>query len=79
MHHTPQLLDSGTFWLSDTPHVAGSSLSGKYPRISTWAQLQQGSAKPFFVFNTHIDHTSDAVRVQQVTVLLDRIQHIAGT
>ena len=57
-------LESGTFWLSDTPGVPGStSWSNTITRICTWARfsdLQTG--KTFFLFNLHLDHRSQQSR-----------------
>lgn len=75
-----ELVDSGTFWLSDTPDVQGSYLEGcLYPRICTWAHLRDRvTGKEFVHFNTHLDHLggSDgrALRKQQIIVILKFLQ-----
>ncbi len=48
-------IEQGTFWHSDTPDEPASITWGnKYPRITTWAILEQRKdAKRFFVMNTH--------------------------
>lgn len=76
-----QCLASGTFWLSDTPHQAGSKLkSSSLPRICTWAKLEDKDVEnsTFCVFNTHLDHASGDARRQQTQILLQQIRHIAG-
>lgn len=71
-----ELVDSGTFWLSDTPEVEGSYLEGcLYPRICTWAHLRdRATGKEFVHFNTHLDHLSGSdgrsLRKQQIIVIL---------
>ncbi|MBQ9552189.1 MAG: endonuclease/exonuclease/phosphatase family protein [Clostridia bacterium] len=74
------LLDSGTFWLSKTPDVAGSSDWGSANiRICTWAILQNKETKQTYVhFNTHLDHVSDEARTNQMRVLLEQMKSIAG-
>ncbi|MBQ6708457.1 MAG: endonuclease/exonuclease/phosphatase family protein [Clostridia bacterium] len=65
------LLDSGTFWLSDTPDVYGSKyeFSGCV-RICTWALLQNKETNESFVhMNTHLDHVSKEARIKQLEVL----------
>lgn len=66
------LLDSGTIWLSDTPEVAGSKDSAsKYPRVLTWATLQDKENEKVFSFvNTHLDLTDEAINAQAERVLL---------
>ncbi len=78
-----ELVDSGTFWLSDTPDVAGSALSGvNYPRICTWAHLRDRVTGLEYVhLNTHLDHngnndssTGKKLREAQFTVILKFMQ-----
>lgn len=60
-----ELTESGDFWLSDTPAVAGSSTWGnRIPRIATWARLQHKTGVRWFVLNTHLDHQSEEARVR---------------
>ena len=53
-----ELIDSGTFWLSDTPDVPGSYLENvNYPRICTWVLLRdRATGNEFVHMNTHLDH-----------------------
>ncbi|MCA9272217.1 MAG: nuclear transport factor 2 family protein [Phycisphaerales bacterium] len=73
-----RLLQSGTFWFSETPDVPGSkSYGNSIPRICTWAYFtpyQASNPRPFMVANVHLDHQSDESRLksmQQVRKLLD--------
>lgn len=52
------VLDSGYFWLSETPEVAGSKgWDGACERIASWVKLQDKvSDKEYFALNTHLDH-----------------------
>lgn len=57
------LLDHGTFWLSDSPELPGSMTWGnQFPRIVTWARLRDGRGETFHVLNTHWDHESQNAR-----------------
>lgn len=56
------LLDSGTFWLSATPNVPGSTVWGNgvadsgHPRICSWALLKDRTSGGVFCFaSTHLD------------------------
>lgn len=67
------LIESGTFWLSDTPEeVASTSWGNSITRICTWARfMQNDSGKTFYHFNTHFDHQSQPSR-EKSAVLIDR-------
>jgi len=76
-----EMLDKGTFWLSNEVHTPGSKFpSSRLPRICTWVKLREKSKENsiFFVFNTHLDHMSRLAKEQQSTVLLQQVQNIAG-
>ena len=74
--------EHGTFWLSETPDVAGSkSWDSSLPRIATFARLIERSeglpvgrrSRALYVFNVHLDHQGAKARVEQMKVVLDRI------
>ena len=74
-------LQSGTFWLSETPSVAGSkSWDAAITRIVTWARFRdRRTSTEFFAFNTHFDHLGREARRQSARLLLERIHQMAGT
>jgi endonuclease/exonuclease/phosphatase family metal-dependent hydrolase len=49
------LIRTRTFWLSDTPEVAGTKAWGaNLPRIVTWVELsEKTTSEHFYFFNTH--------------------------
>ncbi|MHC4354659.1 MAG: endonuclease/exonuclease/phosphatase family protein [Planctomycetota bacterium] len=67
--------EAGTFWLSDTPDVAGSNTWGSAcVRICTWARLiENDSGKAFYIFNTHLDHRSQPSREKSAVLIARRI------
>ena len=78
-----KLLDSCTFWLSDTPDVVGSRFEGaSLPRICTWGRFRGldseysdlGEFINFYVFNTHLDHQHRSIRKKQACVILNFMQ-----
>lgn len=76
-----QEVDSGTFWLSDTPDVPSKFEGQALPRICTWVHLQplDGSA-PFYLFNTHFTHLNlPEVRAESAQLILDRMAELGGT
>ena len=81
-----ELVDSGTFWLSDTPDAYGSAFPDvNCVRIATWVKLRSKATGNIFVHvNTHLDHngkndsdTAKAIRIRQTEVLL-RFVHSLG-
>lgn len=72
------LLDSGCFWLSETPEVIGSKgWDGACERIASWAKLEDKvSGKIFFVLNTHLDHVGAVARLEGVNLILDKVEEL---
>ena len=75
-----EVLAESTFWLSETPAVAGSrSWDAALPRIVTWAKLRdRRDGTAFHLFNTHFDHLGEAARRESARLLLRKIAEIAG-
>jgi endonuclease/exonuclease/phosphatase family metal-dependent hydrolase len=66
------LLDSGNFWLTSTPDKVSRVTGAKCNRICTWALLRDKLTGEVFVMaNTHLDHSTDAVRFLQIQYLFD--------
>ena len=76
-----ELVDSGTFWLSNTPDVPGSKFeASQYIRICTWAHLRDRvTGNEYVHINTHLDNLGGSdgrsLRKQQFTVILRFMQH----
>jgi endonuclease/exonuclease/phosphatase family metal-dependent hydrolase len=75
-----QLLQSATFWLSETPAVAGSKgWDAAITRIVTWAKFKDRKTKKiFFHFNTHFDHMGEIARRESAKMVLQKVKEIAG-
>lgn len=70
-----ELLDSGTFWLSDTPDVVSTHWGHHHYRICTWAHLRDAATgRALYVFNTHFDHQSQRARVNSAALIRRRIR-----
>lgn len=73
------LLDSGTFWLSETPETPGSKgWDGACERLATWVLLRDGDGPEFLFINTHLDHVGELARREGVSLLLERIDRLRG-
>jgi endonuclease/exonuclease/phosphatase family metal-dependent hydrolase len=69
------VLDTGTFWFSETPDLPGTCDWGnRVPRICTWVVLQEKKKQyGFYLYNLHLDHRSSKSRRKSVLLLIDRI------
>ena len=73
------LLDSGTFWLSETPEVVGSlGWDGACERITTWVVLRDRDGRELFFIDTHLDHVGQVARDEGVSLLMKRIETLSG-
>jgi endonuclease/exonuclease/phosphatase family metal-dependent hydrolase len=74
------VFESGTFWLSQTPEVAGSKgWDASYPRVVTWGRFRDlKSKKTFFVFNTHFDHMGKEARRESAKFLLRKVKALSN-
>ena len=73
------LLDSGTFWLSETPEVVGSlGWDGACERIATWVVLRDRDGRELFFIDTHLDHVGQVARDEGVSMLMKRIETLSG-
>ena len=74
-----QLLDSGYFWLSQTPDTPSKGWDATCcNRICTWVKLQH-KRTIFYVFNTHFDHEGALAQQQSADLVLQKINSIAQT
>ena len=68
-----ELLDSGTFWLSDTPDKMSKYEESDEYRITTFVKLKDKSTGiTIAVYNTHPDWTSVEARIKQLSVTAER-------
>ena len=69
-----ELVDKGSFWLSETPEVMSKSWGAQYNRVCSYVILtDKTSGEDFVVFNTHLSHVSDEARINGIKVVLDKI------
>lgn len=75
-----KLLDSGDFWLSETPDVPGKGWDAKCcNRICSWGKFKdKKSGKEFYFFNVHFDHEGVIARIESGKLMIKKIKEIAG-
>ncbi|HEY6643733.1 MAG TPA: endonuclease/exonuclease/phosphatase family protein [Povalibacter sp.] len=75
-----RVLDSGNFWLSDTPEIAGSRSWGNlYPRLVTWARFERiADGATFTAYNTHLPYRDEdeAARVRGADLIGARLEKL---
>ena len=67
--------EQGTFWLSETPDIPGSTSWGnEIPRVCSWARLVNKEGKGIYVYNNHFDHQSQNSREKSAVLMLKKIK-----
>lgn len=70
-----QAIGMDSYWLSPTPYVPGSRFENQSECPRTCLSLKirdKETNKVFRVLNTHLDHISDAARIEGIRLVLDR-------
>ena len=74
---TVEMLDWGTFWLSETPEVPSFGWDAACRRTATWALLRtKESGRKFYYVNTHLDHRGRAAEKNGLNLIVNRIGSI---
>ncbi|MBX2922656.1 MAG: endonuclease/exonuclease/phosphatase family protein [Chitinophagaceae bacterium] len=75
-----RLLQSGNFWLSETPDKPGKGWDAKCcNRICSWAKFKDLlTSREFYFFCVHFDHQGVEARRQSGKLMVKKIKEIAG-
>lgn len=75
-----EVLDSKTFWLSQSPDSVGmKGWDAVCTRIATWAKFKdKASGKIFMAVNTHFDHIGTEARKNSALLIISKIKDIVG-
>lgn len=75
-----KLLRQSTFWLSETPEIAGKmGWDAACNRVVTWGFFEDiVTGKQFYFFNTHFDHKGETARRESAKLVRRKIAEIAG-
>ena len=75
-----KLLESKTFWLSETPEEVSVGWDAALPRICTYAQFKEHTTgRVFWHFNTHFDHVGKAARANSALLIIEKIKSLVST
>ncbi len=72
-----RVLESGTFWLSETPEQPFSkSWDSSLPRICTWArfQLRERPEMQWVAYNAHLDHIGKEARLKGALLIWRKME-----
>jgi endonuclease/exonuclease/phosphatase family metal-dependent hydrolase len=71
-----EIIKSDDLWLSETPHIAGSSsFDSAFPRLMTYLKIQPRNHHQTLMFvNTHLDHVKKETRANQIRVLSKEVK-----
>jgi len=70
-----KVLDSGHFWLNETPDRPALGWDAACVRICTWAHLEDRSTHlRFYFFNLHLDHVGVVARRESAQLVMSRIR-----
>ncbi|WP_080236702.1 endonuclease/exonuclease/phosphatase family protein [Spirosoma rigui] len=75
-----KVLQSGNFWLSETPDKPGKGWDATCcNRICSWAKFSdQKTKKEFYFFSVHFDHQGVVARRESGKLMVQKIKEIAG-
>ncbi len=73
------LIESGTFWLSETPEKPSKGWDAALNRVVTWGKFKSKvTGKLFYYYNTHFDHRGDEARKKSAELITKKIREMAG-
>ncbi len=72
-----KVIESGTFWLSETPDKVSMGWDAVCNRICSYALFKNKKTKQqFWIFNTHFDHVGEIARMESPKLILKRIEEL---
>lgn len=72
-----KVMESATFWLSETPEKVSLGWDAAYKRVCTYTLFKNlKTEKMFWVFNTHLDHVGATAQIEGVKLILNKIKLI---
>lgn len=72
-----EVVESSTFWLSQTPDKVSMGWDAVCNRVCTYALFQHKTTnEKFWVFNTHFDHVGKEARTKSAVLIIDKIKSL---
>ena len=74
-----ELLDGGTFWLSETPDQVTKGWDAACFRTCTWTIMKKkDTGKKFVYLNTHLDHKGQEARKESIKLIVAKAEELTG-
>lgn len=75
-----EILDSGHFWLSETPETPGvKGWDAACERMASWVRIREKTTgSELCVLNTHLDHVGVRAREESLKLINQRAQKLSG-
>lgn len=74
-----EVLESGTFWLSETPNEVSFGWDAACRRVCSYGYFKDKlTKKKFWFFNTHMDHKGKVARVEGAKLVIAKIKELCG-
>jgi len=71
------IIESSTFWLSQTPDKVSMGWDAVCNRVCTYALFEDATTKTkFWVFNTHFDHVGTVARFESSQLIIKKIKEL---
>lgn len=75
-----KVIESNTFWLSETPNKISKGWDAAIKRICTYGLFENiNTKKQIWIFNTHFDHIGQLARTNSAQLILDKIKTLVTT
>lgn len=72
-----ELLEWGTYWLSETPDEPSYGWDAACRRTATWTLLKEiATGQKFYFVNTHLDHKGVTARKEGLALIYNKIQQM---
>lgn len=74
-----EVLESGTFWLSETPNEVSFGWDAACRRVCSYGYFKDKlTKKKFWFFNTHMDHKGKVARIEGAKLVIAKIKELCG-
>jgi len=74
-----EILDNGTFWLSETPGEPSRGWDAAIKRITTYILIRDlETNNEFYLFNAHLDHIGRNSRLESVKLIWEKYEEKSG-
>lgn len=67
-----EAIETGTFWLSETPDEPSVGWDAALPRIASWVDLVRETGERLWICNAHFDHAGERARWESARLLRER-------